>query len=135
MHGIREYVEAGGLMSWTNIAVPLKAPMWPPGRLGCTLMSSMQAPNATSMQPLQPCSKSTRARCARSFFLSQRNQLATLAVQHGVPASYNLREFAKAAGPMSYGTSVTEASRQAGLFARDPVKAAALGTERATTVA
>lgn len=104
--------------SWTNIAVPLKAPMWPPGPLGCTLMSSMQAPNATSMQPLQPCSKSTRARCPRSFFLSQRDQLATLAVQHGVPASYNLREFAKAGGLMSYGTSVTEASRQAGLFAR-----------------
>jgi hypothetical protein len=95
--------------------MPLKAPMWPPGRLGCTLMSSMQAPNATSMQPLQPCSKSTRA-CP--FFLSQRDQLATLAVQHGVPASYNLREFAKAGGLMSYGTSVTEASRQAGLFAR-----------------
>src|SRR5262249_53770517 len=47
-------------------AAPLKAPMWPPGRLGCTLMSSMQAPNATSMQPLQPCSKPTRARCPRS---------------------------------------------------------------------
>ena len=52
------------------------------------------------------------------FFLSQRDQLATLAVQHGVPASYNLREFAKADGLTSYGTSVTEASRQAGLFAR-----------------
>jgi len=36
--------------------------------------------------------------------LSQRDQLATLAVQHGVPASYNLREFAKAGGLMSYGT-------------------------------
>src|SRR5262249_4164306 len=33
-------------------------------------------------------------------------------------ASYNLREFAKAGGLMSYGTSVTEASRQAVLFAR-----------------
>src|SRR5262249_23258166 len=43
MHGIREYVEAGGLMSYgpnvaDNIAAPLKAPMWPPGRLGRTLM-------------------------------------------------------------------------------------------------
>src|SRR5262245_64819878 len=98
--------------SWTNIAAPLKAPMWPPGRLGC--MSSMQAANATSMQPLQPCSKSTRARCPPDpFFLSQRDQLATLAVQHEVLASYNLRKFAKAGGLMSYGTSVTEASRQA----------------------
>jgi len=49
-------------------------------------------------------------------FLSQRDQLATLAVQHGLPASYNLHESAKAGGLMSYGTSVTEASRQAGLY-------------------
>src|SRR5262249_43684543 len=52
------------------------------------------------------------------FFPSHRDQLATLAVQLGVPARYNLREFAKAGGLMSYGTIVTEASRQAGLFAR-----------------
>src|SRR6516165_6648130 len=104
--------------SWTNIAAPLKAPMWPPGRLGCTLMSSMQAPNATSMQPLQPCSKPTRARCPRSVLPQSARSARPLAVQHGFPASYNLREFAKAGGLMSYGTSVTEASRQAGLFAR-----------------
>jgi hypothetical protein len=99
MHGIREYVEAGGLMSWTNIAVPLNRT-----QLRCSLCNLAPSP---------------RGRAAPDpFFLSQRDQLATLAVQHGVPASYNLREFAKAAGLMSYGTSVTEASRQAGLFAR-----------------
>ena len=102
--------------SWTNIAAPLKAPMWPPGRLGC--MSSMQAANATSMQPLQPCSKSTRARCPRSVLPQSARSARQLAVQHEVLASYNLREFAKAGGLMSYGTSITEASRQAGLSAQ-----------------
>src|SRR5262249_60030806 len=79
-----------------------------------------------------PCKQRTQLRCSLCnlapsplgraapdpFFLSQRDQLATLAVQHEVLASYNLREFAKASGLMSYGTSVTEASRQAVLFAR-----------------
>src|SRR5215472_10016180 len=104
--------------SWTNIAAPLKAPMWPPGRLGCTLMSSMQAPNSTSMQPLQPCSKPTRARCPRSVLPQSVRSARHTGGPTWIPASYNLREFAKAGGLMSYGTSVTEASRQTGLFAR-----------------
>jgi len=80
-------------------------------------MSSMQAPNATSMQPFATFLQAHPGALPpiRSF-LSQRDQLATLAVQHGLPASYNLHESAKAGGLMSYGTSVTEASRQAGLY-------------------
>src|SRR6516164_8188047 len=54
----------------------------------------------------------------RSVLPQSARSARQLAVQHEVLASYNLREFAKAGGLMSYGTSVTEASRQAGLFAR-----------------
>jgi len=42
------------------------------------------------------------------FFNARREQLATLAVRHAVPAIYQYREFAAAGGLMSYGTSDTE---------------------------
>jgi len=54
---------------------------------------------------------------AEPFFTSRREQLIELAARHEVPAIYALREFATAGGLMSYGTSVTEAHRIAGLYA------------------
>jgi putative ABC transport system substrate-binding protein len=48
---------------------------------------------------------------------NHRVQLATLAAYHRVPAMYPLREFAEAGGLMSYGTSITDAHRQAGVYA------------------
>jgi putative tryptophan/tyrosine transport system substrate-binding protein len=47
---------------------------------------------------------------------NRRVQLATLAAYHRVPAIYLLRECAEAGGLMSYGTSITDAYRQAGVY-------------------
>ncbi len=54
---------------------------------------------------------------ADPFFNSQRQQLVTLAAHHGIPAIYELREYAAAGGLMSYGTDLLDAYRQAGLYA------------------
>ena len=50
------------------------------------------------------------------LFNNRRVQLATLAGYHRVPAIYPLRDFAEAGGLMSYGTSITDAHRQAGVY-------------------
>ena len=44
-------------------------------------------------------------------------QLGALALRHSVPAIYQFREFAAAGGLMSYGGSITETYRLAGLYA------------------
>jgi putative tryptophan/tyrosine transport system substrate-binding protein len=47
---------------------------------------------------------------------NRRIQLATLAAYHRLPAIYPLRVFAEAGGLMSYGTSIIDAYRQAGIY-------------------
>jgi putative ABC transport system substrate-binding protein len=51
------------------------------------------------------------------FFTSRTEELAALAVHHGVPAVYHWREFAVAGGLVSYGAAVTDVYRLAGNYA------------------
>jgi putative ABC transport system substrate-binding protein len=51
------------------------------------------------------------------FLLSQRERIVALAARHRIPAISPYREFAEAGGLMSYGTSITDAYRQAGVYA------------------
>ena len=50
------------------------------------------------------------------FFTSRRVQLATLATRHVVPMTSGNRLITEAGGLMSYGASVTDAYRQAGVY-------------------
>ena len=54
---------------------------------------------------------------AEPFFSSRRDKLIELVARQKLPAIYTLREFVTAGGLMSYGTSITEALRLAGLYA------------------
>jgi putative ABC transport system substrate-binding protein len=62
--------------------------------------------------------------CASPFFNDRRHQLAALAARHRLPAMFELPEFARAGGLMSYGNSIVDIYRQAGVYAGRILKGA-----------
>ena len=61
---------------------------------------------------------------SNQFYTDQRERIAALALRHRLPSVYARREYAVAGGLISYGTSLSEIYRQAGVYAGKILKGA-----------
>ena len=85
--------------------------------------------DVNSEREIEPAFAALRQRGAGALFvgvgplwLSNRNRVTALAARHALPAIYSLTEFPRAGGLMSYGASISDAYRQAGIYAGRIVK-------------
>jgi putative tryptophan/tyrosine transport system substrate-binding protein len=94
--------------------------------MGCKSKFSTPALAASSIRPSQILRASDPKPCtsATSPFNSRRVQLVHRATLHKVPATYSQRQYPEIGGLMSYGTNITDAFRQVGIYAGRILKGA-----------
>jgi putative tryptophan/tyrosine transport system substrate-binding protein len=80
------------------------------------LSSSGNGDFDAAFQPLTQERADAFVVCTDPIFESQRDQIIALAAHHVVPAIYALREYPMSGGLMSYGASITDLYRQAGVY-------------------
>ncbi|MGA6978752.1 MAG: ABC transporter substrate-binding protein [Pseudolabrys sp.] len=94
-----------------------------------TLGQQIQILNASNDQELESTFAVMKQRgvgallvMADPYFNVQRELIISLAARHSIPAIYEWRQFTELGGLMSYGSSITDAYRQVGIYAARVLK-------------
>jgi putative ABC transport system substrate-binding protein len=84
-------------------------------------MARSRHPDRVGECPLSGVKQTSKFKSVTSafgpFFNSQREYIVSMAARYALPAMYNIPEAVAAGGLISYGTSLTDAYRQAGIYA------------------